>query len=484
MSQGFPLPAPALAARRARPVSQGAPGPGPAVYWMHREHRFRHNWGLALAAGAASAHGRALVVAYCLCPAFLSAGPGHYRFLRQGLAETARLIEAAGARFCLCLGDPAQEIPRLMAALRPLAVFTDFDPLRLKRSWAAAVAKDLSAPLFEVDSRNVVPCRLASDKAEYMARTLRPKIHRLLPDFLDEPGPLPPLSDAGFPALPDGLCADHREIFARDEPQGVARPARPCAAPGEEAARLRLARFVEHGLAAYADARNDPAKDGQSGLSPYLHFGQLSAAEVARRVMDAGHAPEASRRAFIEELVVRRELSDNFCLHRPDYDAPSAFPDWARKTLAEHENDPRPALYTEDRLENAATDDPLWNAAQQEMLVTGRMHGYLRMYWCKKLLEWTPDAARAQALAIALNDRHQLDGRETNGYAGIAWSLGGVHDRPWPARPVFGTVRFMSLRGAASKFSIPDYIRRVEALTGTAVRGAASLAGLAKRPRL
>jgi deoxyribodipyrimidine photo-lyase len=220
---------------------------------------------------------------------------------------------------------------------------------------------------------------------------------------------------------------------------------------------------VESRLASYDPDRNRPERDGQSDLSPYLHFGQLSAQRVA---LAAGEAPvpDGQKKAFLEELIVRRELSDNFCLHQPEYDGPGAYPAWARRTLDAHATDRRSHLYAPAQLERGETHDELWNAAQTEMVRRGKMHGYLRMYWAKKILEWSPSAAEAHRVCVALNDRYQLDGRDPNGYAGIAWSLGGVHDRPWGERPVFGMIRYMSYNGCRAKFDVAAYIRRVATL--------------------
>jgi deoxyribodipyrimidine photo-lyase len=229
--------------------------------------------------------------------------------------------------------------------------------------------------------------------------------------------------------------------------------------PGESAAHEVMDAFLENGLEHYDERRNDPTAGGQSNLSPYLHFGQLAAQRVALEVQS--RAPEAAgRKSFMEELVVRRELSDNFCHYNPGYDSCQGFPEWARKTLELHRLDARPHLYSAVELERASTHDDLWNAAQQQMVVTGKMHGYLRMYWAKKILEWTPTPEDAMRIAVYLNDRYELDGRDPNGYAGIAWSIGGAHDRPWPERPVFGKVRYMSYNGCRSKFDVRGYVAR------------------------
>jgi deoxyribodipyrimidine photo-lyase len=234
---------------------------------------------------------------------------------------------------------------------------------------------------------------------------------------------------------------------------------------GTDEAERRLHLFLQERLAQYDQRRNHPEVPGTSELSAYLHFGQISPVTVALAVRGA-LAPAAARDAYLEELIVRRELAINFVARNPNYDRLQGCPDWGRATLAAHEDDPRPYLYTERQLENAATHDPLWNAAQTEMVTTGRMHGYLRMYWAKKILEWTKTPARAFAIAVRLNDRYLLDGRDPNGYAGIAWAIGGKHDRPWgPRRPVFGTIRYMSAAGMAGKFDVKGYLEWVSSLS-------------------
>lgn len=295
------------------------------------------------------------------------------------------------------------------------------------------------------------------------ARTIRPKIQRLLPEFLD---PFPALAAPPLPwnaPLPD--CA-WDELARRFGPPPSA------FSPGEDAALAALDAFLSIGLPRYADERNTPLAPASSRLSPYLHFGQLSAQRVALAVLEASrpvHAPQAkghgpleprmgpAAEAFLEQLIIRRELAENFCLYEPRYDTPDAFPDWATATLEKHRADRRPYLASDAELEEAATPDPLWNAAQRQLLATGHMHGWLRMYWAKQLLLWSPDAETALRRALWLNDTHSLDGRDVNGYAGIAWSIGGVHDRPWPERPVFGTVRSMTFSGAARKFDVAAF---------------------------
>jgi deoxyribodipyrimidine photo-lyase len=209
----------------------------------------------------------------------------------------------------------------------------------------------------------------------------------------------------------------------------------------------------------YDDTRNDPTQDGQSNLSPYLHFGQLSAQRVALEVR-MHPVPDAEKEAFLEELLVRRELSDNFCFYNPSYDSVAGFPEWAQKTLKAHRSDPREYRYSAEELEQGLTHDSLWNAAQMEMVRRGKMHGYMRMYWAKKILEWSQSPDEALNIATYLNDKYELDGRDPNGYTGIAWSIGGVHDRAWQERPIFGKIRYMSHRGAQRKFDVQAYVKQ------------------------
>jgi deoxyribodipyrimidine photo-lyase len=228
---------------------------------------------------------------------------------------------------------------------------------------------------------------------------------------------------------------------------------------GEAKAGAAMRRFISKGLAYYGDVSNEPGAGGQSGLSPWIHFGHLSAQRIALEVRKAGATTEASG-AFLEELIVRKELSDNFCFYNEDYDSVEGFPDWAVKTLNEHRNDKRPYLYSLEELEKSGIHDPYWNAAQRQMVQTGKMHGYMRMYWAKKILEWSPSPEEALKRAIYLNDRYELDGRDPNGYTGIAWSIGGVHDRAWEERLVFGKIRYMSESGLARKFDMGPYLAR------------------------
>jgi deoxyribodipyrimidine photo-lyase len=445
---------------------------GPVIYWMSRDQRVRDNWALLYAGELARKRGSNLAVAFCLAPSFLGATKMQYRFMLQGLREVSDDLSARNIPFILLRGDPREEISRLIEEKDAGALVCDFSPLRESLESKSYLAQRNEISFYEVDAHNIIPCWLASSKQEWAAYSFRPKVHRLLFEFLDE---FPASSSFSLsPALPEKVAqrkaADEpvENTSKEDEltgidwqealewPEAEEMPAAKGIVPGERAAFRQLDHFLKVKLSGYEKDRNNPNISGQSGLSPYLHFGQISAQrvalEAARSGIDAG--------AFLEELIVRRELSDNYCYYNPHYDDVQGFAPWALRSLDEHRGDRREYLYSLPELEKAATHDDLWNAAQQEMQQTGKMHGYLRMYWAKKILEWTATPASAQAAAIYLNDRYELDGRDPNGYAGVAWSIGGLHDRAWKERAIFGKVRYMSFSGAKRKFDVQAYVDR------------------------
>ncbi len=439
---------------RSRCTKNGQEGSGPVVYWMSRDQRAADNWALLTAQQLAVERARPLVVLFALAPSYPLAAKRHYHFMLAGLRETAASLAKHGIPLVVLPGDPPAAVARWLAEQDACLVVHDFDPLRHKRAWVNAVAGCVAAPMLEVDAHNIVPCWLASPKLEYGAYTLRPKLQRLLPHYLT---PFPPLRLHPVPAAaalgqPDWEWLE-KTVVCPDQP-GPVMDKRPGAGAGLE----QLQSFLADKLPHYHESRNDPLKKVQSGLSPYLHFGQLSAQRAALAVLSAAPGG-ASTEAFLEELIIRRELSDNFCYYQPQYDTINCAPSWARDSLERHRSDPRPVLYSPAQLEAAQTADPLWNAAQTELTHSGAMPGYLRMYWAKRLLEWTERPEEAQRLALLFNDRYALDGRDPNGYAGVAWSLLGVHDRPWFERPIFGKIRYMNASGARKKFDVQRYIQ-------------------------
>jgi deoxyribodipyrimidine photo-lyase len=442
--------------KRVRTLKSLPEKQGPVVYWMSRDQRAKDNWALLFAQELALQKKQALSVAFCLVPKFMGATIRQYGFMLKGIQETAETLNRKNVAFYLLQGNPGEEIPKFVEKYGAGALVTDFDPLKIKRRWKEQVTRKVRIPFHEVDAHNIVPCWTASDKQEYGAYTLRPKTRRLLPEFLEELGnpKKHPFAWKEKTALPNWVKIQQNLKVNKtvSELQWIK--------PGEKAANQALVDFITKRLSAYPEDRNDPNKNGQSNLSPYLHFGQISAQRVALEVKKTD-APSDSKDAFLEELIVRRELSDNFCFYNPNYDNPDGFPNWAKKTLREHKKDTREYIYSRKEMEKAETHDDLWNAAQMEMVNRGKMHGYMRMYWAKKILQWTTSVAEAMDIAIYLNDKYELDGRDPNGYAGIAWSLGGLHDRAWNQRSIFGKIRYMSYNGCKSKFDIKTYISKL-----------------------
>ncbi|GIW59649.1 MAG: deoxyribodipyrimidine photo-lyase [Patescibacteria group bacterium] len=436
------------------------------LYWMSRDQRASENWALLYAQELAQSHNVPLVVVFALSEKFLGATLRQYDFMLKGLEEVQKKLQQKGVPFILLHGKT--KVPQMLEEFcvlrQPLAVVMDFSPLRIGRQWREYLAKILRIPCYEVDAHNVIPAWRLSDHQEFAAHTIRPKIHALIDEYLED------YPELVTQAMPDGV---HHSNFVAEEilrELDLDRTVQPVTwlTPGETAAADMFEIFLGEKLEDYNGKRNDPNADAQSNLSPYLHFGQISAQKVVQRMMaetgkrlrkklaEVENGPEA----FLEELVVRRELADNFCLYNANYDRLEGALDWARNTLTKHEADHREHLYTLSELENGQTHDPVWNAAQAEMCNQGKMHGYLRMYWAKKILEWTSSPVEALEYAIYLNDRYELDGRDPNGYVGIMWSICGVHDRPWFERPVFGSIRYMNAQGLKNKFDTAEYVAR------------------------
>lgn len=441
--------------RRSRDLNDAMRGNGPVIYWMSRDQRVFDNWGLLHAQELARESGTHVVVAFCLMPRCGEASARHYRFMIDGLREVERELAELGIPFRLLYGSPVAELARLAQEISTGAIVCDFSPLTLSRLRRESLARQLSVPLVEVDSRNIVPAWVAADKHVYAAFHLRNRYAKLLPEFLHEiPEPAVQTRVAKGELVATNWSAALETVTAAEHGPPIDIPG------GESAAHDALKMFIDVRLNGYAEKRGFPDTDHQSGLSPYLHFGQLSAQRAVLAVRASG-APTDDVDSFVDEAVVWREVSDNFCLHQPSYASFDGFPNWARESLTEHADDARDVVYDLDAFEQADTHDPLWNAAQLEMIRTGKMHNYMRMYWAKKILEWSESPQEATRIAVLLNDRYELDGRDSNGYAGVAWSIGGVHDRPWQERPVYGKIRYMNYNGAKRKFDVDAYIRRV-----------------------
>lgn len=428
---------------------------------MQRAQRALDNPALDVAIEAGNLLGKPVVAFLGIVPFYPNANLRAYTFLVQGIPDIATGLERRGAGFVL-RPWPNHHLAKFCEQVRPSLVIGDENPLRETERWRQAAAERLRVPLWTVDADAIVPAKLLL-KEQYAARTIRPRIHACLGEFL-KPGANP---KARFKWWSPSHLRSLRPDTAFICSFSIERSVSPVTTfrGGTKEALSRLKRFIRERLNGYALNRNKPDLAGTSELSPYLHFGHIGPLTVALAVRDAD-APKEDREAFLEEMIVRRELAINFVRYNPYYDTIESAESWAQKTLAKHARDEREYLYSERQLEQAETHDPLWNAAQQQMVHAGWMHGYMRMYWAKKILEWTPSAADAYAIAVRLNDRYELDGRDPNGYAGIAWAIGGKHDRPWFERPVYGTIRSMSYASTSKKFDAKAYIAKVAALAG------------------
>lgn len=441
--------------RRCRSLKRGTRGEGPVVYWLSRDQRADDNWALLWAQQEAMVRRRGLVVVFCLIPEYLGATSHHYTFMLRGLVGVQEKLRKLHIPFILLEQSPVEALPSFLHQIDAHVLVSDFDPLRIKQQWKKQLIKEVVVPFYEVDAHNIIPAWFVSEKKEYAAYTLRPKINRLRDNFLTD---IPPLEKHPFKWHQDtaDFNSGNLSVLTSNSSSTEKRKL----PPGETKAQFAANLFVNSRLAEYSASRNNPCVQGQSGLSPYLHFGNLSAQRLAWMVSKS-ELPVEDKGTFLEELIVRRELSDNFCLYEPDYDNFAGFSDWARKTLDLHRKDKREYIYTLQDLEAGNTHERLWNACQIDLVQSGKLHGYLRMYWAKKILEWTSSPEAALEYAILLNDRYSLDGRDPNGYAGVAWSIGGVHDRAWKERPVFGKVRYMNEAGCRRKFDVDGYIASV-----------------------
>jgi deoxyribodipyrimidine photo-lyase len=437
------------------------------VYWMQASQRAEYNHALEFAIQQANALDKPLLVVFGITDRFPDANERHYFFMLEGLGEVKASLEARGIRLIIRHEEPPAAA--VESARWACLVVVDRGYLRIQKKWRRAVAKQIKCPLVEVESDVVVPVEVTSSKEEYAAATIRPKIRRRLDPHLlpfRHAGPRHSslkmdfdtfdITDVG--AAVARLSIDHsvaRSSFFRG---------------GTSQAKRHLRAFLKSRLGHFDDLRNDPSRDYFSNMSPYLHFGQISPLYIALQVKRTGGK---GVEAYLEELIVRRELSMNFVQYNPRYDSLDCLPDWAKRTLAQHRRDRREYIYTLKQFEAAETHDPYWNAAQNEVRVTGKMHGYMRMYWGKKILEWTEKPEDAFNIALHLNNKYEIDGRDANGFTGVAWCFG-KHDRPWAERRVFGRVRYMNDKGLRRKFDIDAYVAKVNRLLSRLEAGRAS----------
>ena len=434
------------------------------LYWMQQSQRAEHNPALEYAVQRANALGLPLLVGFGLMDGYPEANVRHYRFLLEGLQDTAAALEKRRVGFVLQRGEPPEVALKL--ARKAALVVCDRGYLRHQKAWREDVAARARCPVVQVEGDVVVPVPAASGKREFAARTLRPKVHRLWNAYLRPLSPTPLAHDSRR-MVPKGLSlADVDALLGQLELDASVPPVHHLFQGGTSEVKKLLRAFLAHHLPVYQENRLHPETNHVSHMSKYLHFGQVSPVVLALAAREA-KAADPQRESFLEELIVRRELAQNFCEYTPDYDAYACLPPWAQATLDAHRGDERPHQYTRPQLERARTHDPYWNAAMREMRYTGYMHNAMRMYWGKKILEWSSTPEHAHQTALWLNNRYFLDGRDANSYANIGWVFG-LHDRPWGQRPIFGTVRYMSAGGLERKSDMEAYIEKVDALVARA----------------
>ncbi len=425
------------------------------VYWMQRAQRGQDNPALDTAVEAANVLNLPVVAFLAPIPFYPRANLRHYSFLNQGIPDIAEALAGRNIGF-IFRRSPDHSLIRFCEEVKPALVIGDENPMREPEHWRQVATKKLKIPLWTVDADVIVPSKLLG-KAQYAAHTIRPRLQAQLKTFLH---PLKnPHATVGWKKPPHlhslAIDTDITEGWKLDH---SVTPVSQWRGGSKEALR-RLKDFVTHKLRGYSTQRNHPEVDHTSRLSPYLHFGHISPITVALAVRKAD-AAKADKEAFLNQIITWRELSINLVKFNDNYDNFECGEAWAHRTLAKHAKDPRPVLYTEKQLELAETHDQLWNAAQMQMVTTGWMHNYLRMYWAKKILEWSKSPAEAHRAAVYLNDKYLLDGRDPNGYAGIAWSIVGKFDRPWFDRPIFGQIRYMSGASTGKKFDSKKYIEQ------------------------
>ena len=401
-----------------------------------------------------------VVIFFSVIPNYPHANVRHYYFMQQGLRDVAGDAAERGVGFVL-RRHPDNSLEAFLEEVGAGLLIGDENPCREPERWRAVLARRLRLPYWTVDADVVVPSRVFG-RDYFLLHHLRPHLKAQLPQFLVPQSNTRPRHEWKPPRGLAQYSLEHDITAGFDKLDRTVSPVDSFTG-GTHAALKRLRDFARHDLARYETQRNHPETRGTSRLSPYLHFGNIGPITIALACDEAvklGRAPASARDRFLDELIGWRELSVLFVRYNPNYDNWKCAEPWAQKSLHEHAADPRPERYSLAQLESAETGDELWNAAQREMVQTGWMHNYMRMYWAKRILEWAPDPATAFDWAVILNDKYELDGRDPNGYAGIAWAIVGKHDRPWFDRPIFGTVRAMTAASTAKKFDSAAYIRK------------------------
>ena len=430
------------------------------LLWVQRTQRATGNHAANLAVELADELGLPVIAAFALAPGFPSATLRAYQFMAEGLAELPDAFARRRIGWELAAGQPPDVIPKLATRLGAALIVTDLNPLRIGREWREAVGKAIDVPLVQVDSDTIVPSSLFPT-AEYAPRTIRPKLLNRLDEFLR---PIPDLQAkhaSEHRQGPDPLREIAKPSFALNRDVGPSN----ILAGGATEAHRRLKRFLDGGLRQYDVIRDRSDLDETSHLSPYLHYGQIGPTEIVLAARD--HVAGEHYASFLNEILVQRELSINYALRVPDYDRYRGLPAWGREALERHADDPRTVTYTVGQLAASETHDPLWNAAQRQMVVEGFLNNRLRLYWGKQIVLWTPSPQAAWDTIVELNNTYFVCGRDASSYANIAWVVGGRHDRPFPGdRPITGNIRPMTIAAIKRSFHPQDYIDRIERLYG------------------
>ncbi len=428
------------------------------LYWMQQSQRAEYNHALEYAIEQANIQGQPILVLFALTDDYPDANRRHYTFMLEGLKETKQHLASRGIQMVARYGNPVHAV--LDVGLNASIIVCDRGYLRHQRFWRKEIAEKAPCCVVQVESDVVVPIEEVSDKAEYAAYTIRTKINRQLEAYLKDLEPQVVLHPSMSISI-RGIELDNiQTVLDQLNIDSSIPPVSSFFKGGTSQAKERFDDFIEKRFHQYVAHRNQPKTLDVSFMSPYLHFGQISPLYLAIKIKASDDHSEEDRKSYLEELIIRRELAMNFVYFNPAYDVLDCLPNWAKKTLTEHKKDARQFLYSKSELENSQTHDEYWNAAMREMKISGFMHNYMRMYWGKKILEWSETPEKAYETLTAINNAYFLDGRDPNSYAGIGWIFG-LHDRAWFERPVFGKVRYMAASGLERKCDIKGYVSRI-----------------------
>lgn len=429
------------------------------LYWMQQSQRAEYNHALEFAIDRANELKKTLLVVFGLMDDYPDANLRHYYFMLEGLHEVQQALEKRKIRMIVAHGNPADVA--LKYAEKSCSIICDMGYLRHQREWRKKVAQKARVKVWQIESDLIVPVEVVSQKQEYAARTIRSKIHKHLDKFLNEVKP-GKIKNSSLNIKDDGMdISDVARACDKLKLDTSVPPVPQFFNGGTSEAKKRFRDFLKQSLPKYNKNRNQAQTNDISHMSMYLHFGQVSAVWLARKTLEQNHKEDVD--SYIEELLVRRELAANYCYYNPEYDSFNSIPEWAQKTLEKHKSDEREHVYTRQQLEDAETHDEYWNASMREMRYTGFMHNYMRMYWGKKILEWTNTPEHAYRTLLAINNKYFLDGRDHNSYTNVSWIFG-IHDRAWQERPVFGKIRTMVASGLERKFDVKAYVKKVDDL--------------------